>query len=810
MSDSDSRGLFRLQRGRHVQGSPPGDLDTCTMAVFVKVHSPLSRPYVIGGRSKRSLDVQVSVSDLTQRFYLTHPYSILEEHCKLHMAEGIPSVFDSVRQVQAIASTIAFNQPQSATICWNKAQDVLQYKKFQVKIFSLTSGVQRMLEDLLLKMHGLTGGTPVKYAIPKDQVDDLSSSRRGYSWLQGCDTEPRDQGLMHAMVERGLWNLSLLNEKGELGWNRVACQRFMAQTAEMVDLIITLVHLGSGPPLRGEELIRDQISNGIQPRTIYLVFGQMMAIRRRSKDTNARGIDSFNACYFPKSLTDAICYYLVVIRPLEKVIAWQLYRDPKSCTEYEIYLYVKHGKRLTSSEFSETLSKLTGEYMGVKLSIQPLRHVMIAFQRAFVEPTVVNKGNNVGDLISSHSSKTADRYYAREYDDLEGATSSYLLDVQEWCDLYHEAIGLGERKGPLVPLRTKRKVARQLVTLASMDSADPLAVNVLTDVFKQVGETAYRSGLQELKSHTTKEIWEAVSNGLEQTISDSGLFSGLALPSSGPDPPLRPLQSSHPPTPAGSSNPPTRSLRPAHSETSAPANSAPPVGTSGRKRMLSISTDPAAKRKQTSVGTFLRPQDPTAEDADSPFGDSPGGRVSDHPEAASEPALDHSSGTTVTLPSQSQNDLFPEGETVRMLSRLSIEPDHQPSSLSIRPTPSFGSPSEDKLLSALRSYRRDPAAQFKSVYQRKLLESVTARNYTIGILPTGSGKSIAYELPPTYQGQVTIVAIPYKAIISQALQTAKSRGVAAEVWRVNDTRNVENLRLVIVPYDSLLTEEFRG
>jgi hypothetical protein len=85
---------------------------------------------------------------------------------------------------------------------------------------------------------------------------------------------------------------------------------------------------------------------------------------------------------------------------------------------------------------------------------------------------VVEKGNNIGDLISSHTSRTADNIYAREYDALNGVTESFLLDAQEWCGLYHEAIGLGERAGPLIPLRTKRKLAREMVTLASMDAAE--------------------------------------------------------------------------------------------------------------------------------------------------------------------------------------------------------------------------------------------------------------------------------------------------------------------------------------------------
>lgn len=134
--------------------------------------------------------------------------------------------------------------------------------------------------------------------------------------------------------------------------------------------------------------------------------------------------------------------------------------------------------------------------------------------------------------------------------------------------------------------------------------------------------------------------------------------------------------------------------------------------------------------------------------------------------------------------------------------QLTAETEVLPSS---RPLP--GS-SKHALLLKLRNYRHDPVAEFKSMHQQLLLESVMSRSYTIGVMPTGAGKSIAYELPPTFQKQVTIVAIPYRAIISQVVQNAKKNGISAEVWHVKTPRNLDSLRLVIMPFDSILTKEF--
>lgn len=75
-------------------------------------------------------------------------------------------------------------------------------------------------------------------------------------------------------------------------------------------------------------------------------------------------------------------------------------------------------------------------------------------------------------------------------------------------------------------------------------------------------------------------------------------------------------------------------------------------------------------------------------------------------------------------------------------------------------------------------------------------------------MPTGSGKSIAYELPPIYQGQLTLVAMPYKIIVNQAERNAKRYGVSARVWRSNTPKVVGDVRLLIVPYECLVTDQF--
>ena len=723
--------------------------------------------------------------------------------------------------------------------------DTVQFKGHQVKIKKLVSGAQSMLNALTTKMYDLSGGSPIACITPAKHVDDLSSTQRGTSWLDSAHTQPREHALMHSMVHEGRWNLSWVAKDGTLRWNKTACNDFMRKAADIVDLIITLVHIGSGPPLRGEEIVREQIRNGVQLRTIYLSFGQIIGVRRHSKVTNARGMDSFNVCYFPQCLTEAICYYLLVIRPLESLVASQIYKGKAAVQEYDLFLYVKYGKRMTSTQFSATLETLTGKYVGIGLGLQPLRHILIAFQRAFVEELRIDRGDNIGDLISSHTSQTADAHYAVEHGQPEGYTTSRLLDIQEWCDSYHDAIGLGDRTVPLVPLRFSRQRARRLGTvLSTAGSGDPsVTTEVLFSLIKELTATAHKSAMEDLKLFISGELRTTSAEALQY------LLSAYSIP--GPEQPRG--SDSNTPEPSGTR---TKKGLPLRSTPQPPFPTATVEANTTRapKRVLSSGEQPPSKKQSSSLFTnpLMRSSlrhNPTypEEDVDAnlqitpALGQTTSLRDPDQWTTAQDPTTEPSTPSTpaIALPATSETE--EESTAIAKLSSMSLRA-HQPvvqinnpagdrvssgtedhthsraqdharsqaqDHVSSRPDGHTSSPhthsrSKDPL-TALRELRRDPQAEFKSIEQRKLIDSILTRNHTLAVLPTGGGKSIAYELPPLCEGQLTIAAFPFRVLSSQAAQQCRERGMNFEHWTSMDQRSVEGKRLVIMAIETLCT-----
>lgn len=730
-------------------------------------------------------------------------------------------MFDYIREMQTVATSIALSQPATANTCTSRDCKYIQHKAAIVEVARLTTGVQNMMKDLEAKMLGLSGGKKVKYTISQNHVDDLSSTARGLSWMDKCRTEPPSQALMLAMVQGGLWNMAEENAQGTgLKWNRIACQHFMERTAEIVDLLITVIHLGGGPPVRGEEIVRDQITNGIQIRTVYLSFGQMLLIRRRAKDTNRRGIDAFNVCYLPASLTDLVCYYLLVIRPLERVIAWEIYGNREATVDYDLYLYVKHGQRMTSAQFSLTLKQLTGKYIGAPITINPARHILIAFMRAFMEPKMIEKGNNIGDLMSSHVTGTALHDYAPEIGNLEGVTDGLMSDVHEFCEHYHDAIGLGSRTGPLISIRTRREIAQKLLLAASMDPGDPGMLGVVREMFQSLGETAFSAGLEHLKVLVVKEVWEAVSEAFDRFTSEGTSENLQSLgPSQGPTRhPVQPLR-----PPQGPTRHPVHPPHPTQATSvSASIPQTPTTDPRSLKRQGSGAV-PAPKRPHTggetprtrsdSGTTYPQYQEPSESDNAS---DQVSENIYDLPWATPDPMTEPSSPALPAPKLQTGQD-YQVMSALDSIATLSLH--HRPGEDQLRQPTLTAEESggelltpleerEDKQTVALRCFLRNPIAEFRGK-QREVLNSIGSCKHTVVVLPTGAGKSVAFELPPLYSKRVTLLGLPHKLLISQVLKRASDSGLVATVWYTNTPRVVPpDLRLIVMPYECLLKEGF--
>jgi hypothetical protein len=837
---------------------------------------------------------------------------VLQQHCPAHLSENYTCVFDNVRQLQRFVSTLAYNQLVAPTTVWNQDLTVIQCRSIQVRIDKLVEGIQSMASSLRTELYSFSNGKPLECSIPATFADDLTSTRRGDSWILSAHTNPREHALVRFMMSNGTWNLTQM-ENGKTKWNLLACEEFMCKAARIVALIATLVHIGAGPPCRGTEQMADQISNSTQPRTLYLVHGQLLTIRRHTKSTHATGLDAFNICFFPKVLTELITYYLLVVRPLERVVGEVLY-GPNAAGIYDVYLFVRHGARIPSDTFSTILEEVTLRFIGVALSLNPLRHIMVAFQREYVDESRLPFGNNIGDLISAHTTHTANRFYGREPGLVEGMTASILLDIGEWCDQYHNKVGLGNRKGPLIPLRIQRKQARELGDLSYLGSGSQLE-NLIRALLREIQETTFKSAIQHLQPFIREVIErkfaETCTHIIAETVAKAHRHHPGEPQSSHPiqtqrspqpgeagsrmhaahDRPMQvpPTQAPHPP-----SNRPIQTRRPPQPRVAATRMLAAPgtprqllrsqapqlsnesvvPGTArGLKRTTTEVYDGEEEERETS-GSKRRDAQGRSQNTQGRQGPQQTGLNLDVPSGQTDQALEQPGDQPQTVDNRISGSLTrssthrepaaglvsqlrPEGENVMRPNSPDVDTPDVFDYLGARPDPPDvdnpsepevltrpNSPDEDDLyqsdvptrpdspseylsqllyltlgdreptrarenaLKGLRIIFRNPNAQFKSAQQERMVTNVLEGFHATAVIPTGGGKSMAFEVPPAVAEAITVVILPFKAIIAQVVRTARRRGLNVEQWVSATVQDPTNTRLVVVAVETATNSGF--
>lgn len=103
--------------------------------------------------------------------------------------------------------------------------------------------------------------------------------------------------------------------------------------------------------------------------------------------------------------------------------------------------------------------------------------------------------------------------------------------------------------------------------------------------------------------------------------------------------------------------------------------------------------------------------------------------------------------------------------------------------------------------------------------QSEIIESITSGNDTLGLMPTGGGKSITFQVPALAMEGVCIVITPLIALMNDQVQNLRKRGIKAEAIHSELSQNVilrilENavfgaIKLLYVSPERLSSELFR-
>ena len=435
---------------------------------------------------------------------------------------------------------MAYSQLKLPQISWNVEYTKVSYKKASLELSVLRQGIKCAIADVWKLMDSFTQGKRLAISIPDDACCDKNNPTWGDTWIRPEFTELQTLPLIAEMEQLGTWDLSTASSEGAVQWNIANCRAFMDKMKDIVRLLGFLNYFVPGPPSRGTELVVDRIYTTQVKRNFYLDFGWMLIARRYSKTNSITGRDNLTVAYMPKQLAEVNQYYQLFFRPIEQLIATQLY-PKEEVSHYHEFMYVLCGKRWTAEQFRDYIPKISTKYFSSPLKVSYLRHLLIAVKRAFIPPILTDLFQDIGDRISAHSTQIASAWYAVE-DALEGKTTTFMSDTREWCRQYHDALGIGESEDIPIPIRFQ---ARPLAVSTGPigNTFQPSADQVFQ--LQQTIIHLFTTTAQDMKLIITQEMQEAIYQCFAQGISNFQLQNLTTPPLAPPRPhlPSRPSDS---------------------------------------------------------------------------------------------------------------------------------------------------------------------------------------------------------------------------------------------------------------------------
>ena len=151
--------------------------------------------------------------------------------------------------------------------------------------------------------------------------------------------------------------------------------------SQLVDTLFLGSHVGPGGVARGTEIQTLSIENTAAcPRNLFVMHGYLVAALRYNKTRHNTRMDRLIARFIPPRFSRIFLYYTVLIRPLERIWADDVF-GPSTSTAYKHLAFVRYAKPMESPQFSRVLYDSTLEFLFVGLGIHDYRQVIKAVLR---------------------------------------------------------------------------------------------------------------------------------------------------------------------------------------------------------------------------------------------------------------------------------------------------------------------------------------------------------------------------------------------------------------------------------------------
>lgn len=261
-----------------------------------------------------------------------------------------------------------------------------------------------------------------------------------------------------------IYDLSNGNIAAQLEW--------FNDVSKLIDVLFVGSHVGPGGVPRGTEAQTLSSVNVEEcPRSLHVMYGYLTAVLRYNKTRHNSQMDKLIARFFPPRLGHLFLFYLVIIRPLEKIWAGDIFHsESKAPYNYRHLVFVRSAIPMQSADFSKVLFDSSLHYIKIGLGLRNYRQFIKAVLRVVLDidyDSDEKDSIDASDASFGHSEEIG-ATYGLNSSDLPNLTGDLLRVHQIYCERVHQWLGEGK------PLP---------------EQTNPLSMTQITDMFNSMNNS---------------------------------------------------------------------------------------------------------------------------------------------------------------------------------------------------------------------------------------------------------------------------------------------------------------------------------
>ncbi|KAL6164830.1 hypothetical protein ACJQWK_09550 [Exserohilum turcicum] len=163
-------------------------------------------------------------------------------------------------------------------------------------------------------------------------------------------------------------------------WRIKKVHEYLRQMDRFLELLLGCVHIESGQPARGSEIVTMRHCNGLlQDRNIFIIDGTVMTVVRYHKSQSQWDKPKVVPRFLPPRVGQIMALYLSYLQPFREFLVVSVLNGG-----LDDYVWSNEQGAWNTDRLTRVLKRETGKRLGVELHTLDYRHTAVGIGRVMV------------------------------------------------------------------------------------------------------------------------------------------------------------------------------------------------------------------------------------------------------------------------------------------------------------------------------------------------------------------------------------------------------------------------------------------